>query len=60
VLDLLKAAQIDLDALQAAYQALATSTADRRREEGERATQAATALAGAFADLGAGRKARKG
>lgn len=60
VLDLLKAAQIDLDALQAAYQALATSTADRRREEGERATQAATALAGAFADLGAGRKSRKG
>lgn len=60
VLDLLKAAQIDLDALQAAHQALATSTADRRREEGERATQAATALAGAFAGLGAGRKARKG
>lgn len=60
VLDLLKAPQIDLDALQAAYQALAASTADRRREEGERTTQAATALAGAFAGLGAGRKARKG
>ena len=60
VLDLLKAPQVDLDALQAAYQALAASTADRRREEGERATQAATALAGAFAGLGAGRKARKG
>lgn len=60
VLDLLKAPQIDLDALQAAYQALAASTAGRRREEGERATQAATALAGAFAGLGAGRKARKG
>lgn len=60
VLDLLKAPQIDLDALQAAYQALAASTADRRRKEGERATQAATALAGAFAGLGAGRKARKG
>jgi hypothetical protein len=60
VLDLLKAPQIDLDALQAAYQALAASTADRRREEGERATQAATALAGAFASLGVGRKARKG
>lgn len=59
VLDLLKAPQIDLDALQAAYQALAASTADRRREEGERATQAATALAGALAGLGAGRKARK-
>lgn len=60
LLDLLKAHQIDLDALQAAYQALSASTADRRREEGERATQAATALAGAFAGLGAGRKARKG
>lgn len=59
VLDLLKAAQIDLDALQAAYQALAASTTDRRREEGERANQAATALAGAFAGLGAGRKARR-
>lgn len=60
LLDLLKAHQIDLDALQAAYQALAASTADRRREEGERATQAVTALAGAFAGLGAGRKARRG
>lgn len=60
VLDLLKAHQVDLDALQSAYQALTASTADRRREEGERATQAATALASAFAGLGAGRKARKG
>ena len=60
VLDLLKAPQIDLDALQAAYQALAASTADRRREEGKRATQAASALAATFAGLGAGRKARKG
>lgn len=60
VLDLLKAPQIDHDALQAAYQALAASTADRRREEGERATQAATALVDVFAGLGAGRKARKG
>lgn len=60
VLDLLKDPQLDLDALQAAYQALAASTTDRRREEGERATQAATALVGAFAGLGAGRKARKG
>jgi hypothetical protein len=60
VFDLLKATQIDLDALQAAYQALAASTTERRREEGERATQAVTALAGAFAGLGAGRKARKG
>lgn len=60
LLDLLKAHQIDLNALQAAYKALAASTADRRREEGERATQAAAALAGAFAGLGAGRKARKG
>lgn len=60
VLDLLKAPQVDLNALQSAYQSLTTSTADRRREEGERATQAATALASAFAGLGAGRKARKG
>lgn len=35
------------------------TTADKRREEGERATQAATALIGAFAGIGAGRKARK-
>ncbi|MHB1052110.1 MAG: helix-turn-helix domain-containing protein [Thiobacillus sp.] len=60
VLDLLKDPHLDLDALQAAHKALAASTEDRRREEGERATQAATALAGAFAGLGAGRKARKG
>jgi len=60
VLDLLKAHQVDLDALQSAYQALTSSTTDRRREEGERATQAATALVGAFAGLGAGRKVRKG
>ena len=59
VLDLLKAPQIDLDALLGAYQALSTSAAGRRREEGERATQAATALTGAFAGLGVGRKARK-
>ena len=60
VLDLLKAPAIDLKALLAAYQALASSTPERRREEGERATQAAAALAGAFAGLGVGRKARKG
>lgn len=60
LLDLLKAHQVDVDALQAAYRALAASTTDRRREEGERATQAATALAGAFAGIGAGRKARRG
>ncbi|WP_031597375.1 helix-turn-helix domain-containing protein [Ferrovum myxofaciens] len=60
VLDLLKAPQIDHDALQAGYRALAASTADRRREEGGRATQAATALTGAFAGLGAGRKSRNG
>lgn len=60
VFDLLKAARIDLDALQAAYQALTNNTADRRRDEGKRATQAAAALAGAFAGIGAGRRARKG
>jgi hypothetical protein len=59
VLDLLNAYPVNLDALRTAYQVLSTSTADRRREEGERATQAATALTGAFAGLGAGRKARK-
>lgn len=59
VLDLLKAPQVDLDALQSAYQALAASTTERRREEGTRATRAVTGLAGAFASLGAGRKARK-
>lgn len=60
VLDLLKAPQVNLDALQTANQVLSASTADRRREEGVRATTAATALTGAFAGLGAGRKARKG
>ncbi|MBU3907725.1 MAG: hypothetical protein KKF85_06830 [Gammaproteobacteria bacterium] len=60
VFDLLKAPKIDLDAMQAAYQALAVTTTERRREEGERATRAATALAGAFAGLGSGRKSRKG
>lgn len=60
LLDLLKTSPIDLDALQAAYQALAASTLKSRREEGERATRAAAALAEAFAGLGAGRKARKG
>jgi len=60
VLDLLKAPQIDLEALRAAYHALVASTANRRREEGVRTTRAVTALAGAFAGLGAGRKARKG
>ena len=59
VLDLLNSPQIDLNALQAAYKTLVASTADRRRKEGERATQAATALAGAFAGLGSGRKVRK-
>ncbi len=58
VFDLLKATQTDLNALQDAYLALAASTPDRRRKEGERATQAVTALAGALAGLGAGRKAR--
>lgn len=60
VLNLLEAPRIDLDALQSAYEALAASTANRRREEGERASKAATALADAFVGLGAGRKTRKG
>ena len=60
VLDLLKNTQIDIGSLQVAYQALAASATDRRREEGERATQTAEALTGALAGLGAGRKARGG
>lgn len=60
VLDLLKDPQLDLDVLKAAYQALSASTAERRRDEGEHATQAAAALGNAFDGLGAGRKTRKG
>lgn len=60
LLDLLKTSPIDLNALQATYQVLAASTAKRRRDEGERATRAATALADALTGLGAGRKAREG
>jgi hypothetical protein len=60
VFDLLKAFPVDLDALQAAYQALTTGADNRRREEGERTTQAVNALAEAFEGLGAGRKSRKG
>lgn len=59
LLDLLKVPQVELNVLQSAHQALSASTADRRREEGERATQAATVLAGAFSGLGAGRKVQK-
>lgn len=60
MLDLLKAIRIDLEALRAAHHALATSTATRQHEEGERVTQAVSELVDAFAGLGAGRKARKG
>lgn len=60
VLDLLKSSQLDLDALQAAYRLLATSELERRRAEGERSTQAVTALAGALTGLGGGRKVREG
>lgn len=60
VLDLLKESPVNLDALQVAYQTLSLSAPDRRREEGERATQAVTALKGAFTGLGAGRKSRRG
>lgn len=59
VFDLLKASPVDLDGLEAAYRTLCASATDRRREEGERTTQAANALTDAFAGLGAGRKARK-
>lgn len=60
VFDLLKDLQLDLNALRAARNVLAAGAAARRHEEGERATQAATALAEALAGLGAGRKARRG
>ncbi len=60
VLDLLKASQVNIDTLQDAYQALAASTTQRRREEGAHATRAVNALVGAFEGIGAGRKARKG
>ena len=60
LLDLLKTSPIDLNTMQAAYQVLAASTAERRRDEGERATRAATALADALTGLGAGRKPREG
>lgn len=60
VLDLLRAPQIDLIALQSAYQAVAASTQERRREEGERATRAVQHAGESLSDIGAGRKARKG
>jgi len=41
-------------------EALAASTNDNRRAEGERATKAVIALAGAFEGIGAGRKVMKG
>ena len=59
VLDLIKAPVIDFDALMAAYTILASSTAERRKSEGERAAHAVTALANALSGLGGGRKARK-
>lgn len=60
LLDLLKASPLDFDTLEAAYQMLAASTAERRLDEGERATRAATTLADALKGLGAGRRAREG
>ena len=60
VFDLLKAPQIDSDTLLGGYRVLAAGTADRQREEGKRTTEAVTALGGAFAGLGGGRKNRKG
>lgn len=48
VLDLLKESLVNLDALQDAHKALLASEADRRHEEGERTTQAVTALADAL------------
>lgn len=60
VLDILKAQLIDPDALMAAYTTLAAGTEARRKEEGERAQQAISVLAGAFSQLASEGKARKG
>jgi hypothetical protein len=60
VLDLLKAPQVDLNALRSAHEALASCANERRIQEGERTTQAVSAIAAAFAGLGAGRQVRKG
>lgn len=60
LLDLLKAPQIDLNSLRSAHAALASSSNERRVQEGERATQAVASFVGAFAGLGSGRKDRKG
>ena len=60
VLDILKAQQINSDALMAAYATLGAATGARRKEEGERAQRAISVLAGAFAQLDSERKARKG
>jgi len=60
VLDLLKAPQVDPDALRSAHKALASCANERRIQEGERTTQAVSAIAAAFAGLGAGRQVRKG
>lgn len=60
LLDLLKAPQIDLNTLRSAHAALASSSNERRFQEGERTTQAVASLVGAFAGLGSGRKDRKG
>lgn len=59
VLDLLKAPQIDLAALQEAHTLLAASTQGRRREEGERTKRALQGLAKAFTQMAQDSLARK-
>jgi hypothetical protein len=59
VLDILRANNVDLDSLKAAYITLSASSPQRRLDEGERAAKAATSLANAFAGLGSGRQERK-
>lgn len=60
LLDLLKAPQIDLAALEEAYDFLAATGNKRRKEESTRAQKAVAALADAFADLTKESNARRG
>jgi hypothetical protein len=60
LVDLLKAPEIDLNALRLAHTSLASSSNERHIQEGVRTTQAVAALADAFTGLGSSRKVRKG
>lgn len=60
LLDLLKEAQIDLAALEQAYDFLAATGNKRRKEQSARAQKAVAALADAFSDLTKESNARRG